>query len=126
MMQEQRDDLKKRLEEDGWQVIEEDNTKLEWRAAEIWRVESFWSPQGFSLWLTFLIDEAASPESSKSEKVWAIGTSRKLPLDQQTAQGKPFLTFGQGWGTRASQFMSELARIRHEAYVAKMKEKESN
>lgn len=125
-MQTQRDDLKQRLEEDGWQVIEEDNTKLDRWASEIWRVESVWSPQGFSLWLTFLVDPQASPENPKDENLWAVGTSRKLPLDQQSAQGKPLLTFGQGWGTRTSQFMSEIARIRHEAYVAKMKEKESN
>lgn len=120
-MQEQREDLIKRLEEDGWKIIEEDEYSLDWWAAEIWRVESVWSPQGFFVYLTFLVDPQG-PFEPKHEHIWGIGTTQTIPTSWHEAQGKPFLTIGQGWGTRATQFVNDLARIRHEAFVKEMKQ----
>lgn len=121
-MQEQRDDLIKRLEEDGWRVaLINTDVPQEW-AVEIWRVESEWSPRGFSFWLTLVKkQENTNEEEENSDGLLGAGTSFIYPDDEKAAQGKPFITFGKGWGTRATQFLNDLARLRHDAFVAEMK-----
>lgn len=120
-MQEQRDDLIKRLEEDGWRVlfINTDVPK-EW-AAEIWRVESDWSPKGFGLWLTLIKKQETTNDDDETNGLLGVGTSFIYPDNEAKAHGKPFLTFGKGWGTRTTQFVNDLARHRHDAFVAEMK-----
>jgi hypothetical protein len=118
-MQEQREDLIKRLEEDGWRVVEIKTDVAEEWASEIWRVESEWSPKGFGFWLTLFPNSNPTME----EEIYSgIGTSFVYPDEKENAQGKPFLTFGKGWGTRATQFVNDLARLRHDAFVKEMKQ----
>jgi len=123
-MQEQRDDLIKRLEEDGWRVVfTNTDVPKEW-ASEIWRVESYWSPRGFGFWLTLVKKQDVQTGEEETDGLLGVGTSFVYPDDEQSAQGKPFLTFGKGWGTRATQFLNDLARIRHEAFVEERKKAE--
>lgn len=120
-MQEQRDDLIKRLEEDGWRVLFINTDVPEEWASEIWRVESEWSPKGFGFWLAIIKKQESINDEDETNGLLGVGTSFAYPDDEIKAQGKPFLTFGKGWGTRTTQFVNDLARLRHDAFVAEMK-----
>lgn len=126
-MQEQRDNLIKHLEDDGWRVvfIDTDVAEKEW-AAEIWRVESDWQPKGFGFWLTVVKNRTFENEEDETDGLVGVGTSFVYPENETQAQGKPFVTFGKGWGTRTTQFMTDLARLRHNAFVAEMKKSQDS
>ena len=72
----QQRELLNRLAGQGWEVISRQRSDLEWWAAEVWTVESVWSPHGFRVYLTFLVD----PQSSSGE-VWAVDASLEWPAN---------------------------------------------
>ena len=111
----QREELAKRLPENGWQVICVEDSSLEWWADEIWLIESAWSPQGSRLYLTFLVDPMADSPRAKGQSVWAVGTSIVRPMDRRSAEGKPLLSLGHGWRSHVAEFFAGLARLRNQA-----------
>jgi hypothetical protein len=44
------------LEIEGWDIARVYTEDLEWWADEVWALSSRWSPQHFSLHITFLVD----------------------------------------------------------------------
>jgi hypothetical protein len=111
----QREELAKQLPENGWQVLAVEDSGLEWWADEIWLIESLWSPKGFRLYLTFLVDPIADGQRAKGQNVWAVGTSIGRPVDRGNAQGKPLLSLGHGWRAHLAEFFACLAALRDHA-----------
>jgi hypothetical protein len=111
----QREELAKQLPGNGWQVLVVEDSGLEWWADEIWLIESLWSPQGFRLYLTFLVDPMADSQRAKGKGVWAVGTSAVRPLERGFAEGKPLLSLGHGWRSQLAEFFVGLAGLRSRA-----------
>ncbi|MBV9928581.1 MAG: hypothetical protein JOZ96_26430 [Acidobacteria bacterium] len=108
----QREELARRLPENGWRVAAVEESGLEWWADEIWLIESVWSPGGLRLHLTFLVDPSAGSRRAKGQRVWAVGTSAVRPADRGSAEGKPLLPLGHGWRTRLPEFFTGLSGLR--------------
>jgi hypothetical protein len=70
----QQRELENLLDRHGWQVIHREHTELEWWQGEVWTLESQWSPRGFRLYLTFLVDPM-----SESRETWAVDASLDGP-----------------------------------------------
>src|SRR5215203_3419197 len=111
----QRAALARQLPENGWQVLAVEDSGLEWWADEIWLIESVWSPQGFRLYLTFLVDPMADSQRAKGQSVWAVGTSTVRPVGRRPAEGKPLLSLGHGWRVHLAEFFAMLAGLRNQA-----------
>jgi hypothetical protein len=111
----QRTELAAQLPEHGWQVIGVEDSGLEWWADEIWLIESLWSPKGFRLYLTFLVDPMADGQRAEGQNVWAVGTSIERPVDRVSAQGKPLLSLGHGWRSHLTEFFAGLSGPRCDA-----------
>ena len=109
----QRTELAAQLPESGWQVIGIEDSGLEWRADEIWLIESLWPRQGFRLHLTFLVDPMAGGQRTKGQNVWAVGTSTMCPLGRASTQGKPILSLGHGWRSHPADFFDGLSELRY-------------
>jgi hypothetical protein len=102
-----RDGLLARLDANGWcvdAVVARDD--LDWWAAEVWRLKSSWSPQAFTLFLTWLVDPMNEP------RAWRAVASL-APLADRFERGigsvdaSPFLE-------EADAFCAALARVRDE------------
>jgi hypothetical protein len=102
-------DLLKHLEQHGWEVTRQigERDLLAW-FHEIWTLESRWSPHGFTLFLTFLID----PQPGNPNPFWAIGTSFKIPENSAEAFGEPSLMMTPHWVNELPQFVAGLNAIR--------------
>jgi hypothetical protein len=111
----QREELARQLPENGWRLLGVEESSLEWWADEIWLIESVWSPQGFRLYLTFLVDPMADTQRAKGQSVWAVGTSTGRPAGRGSAEGKPLLSLGPGWRSRMAEFFDSLAGLRSNA-----------
>jgi hypothetical protein len=114
----QRTELAKQLPRNGWQIVNLEDSSLEWWADEIWLIESLWSPKGFRLYLIFLVDPMADSQRAKGQNVWAVGTSIERPDDRQSAEGKPLLSLGHGWRSHLAEFFADLSGLRNQAKVA--------
>lgn len=79
----QQRELINRLTHLGWEIVSQQRNDLEWWADEIWTVESVWSPHGFRVYLTFLVDP-----HPPSTGVWAVGASSEWPANHWQAQDR--------------------------------------
>ena len=78
----------------------------EWWAAEIWVVESIWSPVGVRIYLTFLVD----PQGTD---VWALGAASERPQDRFAAARLFCLPGpGHGWYEEMPALLEALATYR--------------
>jgi hypothetical protein len=111
----QRAGLAEGLPENGWQVLATEDSGLGWWADEIWLTESLWSPKGFRLYLTFLVDPMADSRRAKGRAVWAVGASIKRPAERVSAQGQPILSLGRGWRSHLAGFFAGLSALRDHA-----------
>ncbi len=111
----QRAELARQMPENGWRVLAVEDSSLDWWADEIWLLESLWSPQGFRLYLTFLVDPMADSQRAKGQAVWAVGTSIERPAGRASAQGQPLLSLGHGWRSHLEEFFAGLSAIRNQA-----------
>jgi hypothetical protein len=114
----QRTELAKQLPRHGWQLVNLEDSSLEWWADEIWLIESLWSPQGFRCHLTFLVDPMADAQRVKGQHVWAVGTSIGRPDDRYAAEGKPLLSLGHGWRSQLAEFFAGLSELRNQSTVS--------
>jgi hypothetical protein len=102
--------IRKTLSSHGWSVVEvEQPFEDEWWAAEIWRIESEWSPQGAHLHLTFLVD----PEGERDD-VWAICASRERPRERPIKSGTT-MRLKNVWQQELLSFINGLSQFRIEA-----------
>jgi hypothetical protein len=91
----------------GWSLVEiEQPFEDEWWAAEIWQIESLWSPHGVRAYLTFLVD----PQGGQDD-VWAVCASRHRP-NQQTITCEPKLRLLNVWQQELPNFIRALSQFR--------------
>jgi hypothetical protein len=105
-------ELLDQLERNGWAVTCRKG-EPDWRAwvVEIWVLESRWSPHGFTLFLTFLVD----PQPGAPHPFWLVGTSTNMPANSAEAQGEPSLTVTPNWIRDLPQFVAGLHVLRRAA-----------
>jgi hypothetical protein len=97
------------LSSHGWTVVEvEQPFEDEWWVAEIWRIESDWSPQGVWGYLTFLVD----PQGGRND-VWAVCGSRQRPTEGPHSSD-PTMTLMKGWQQELPSFINDLSQLRVE------------
>ncbi len=101
------------LRGDGWKIVSRKLDDFDWWADEQWVIESQWSPRGFRLFLTFLVDGQHEGSRPKGIGVWAIGASQEPPSDQHF--GGPCLPLRPGWDKRMPRFVIGLAEMRDQA-----------
>jgi hypothetical protein len=101
------DDLLKGLERNGWSVTRR-KEDLDWWAHEIWTLKSQWSPQRFTLFLTFLTD----PQPGNPEPFCEVGTCRQFPADRFEAAGEPSLMMTPRWLEALPQFIAAVDALR--------------
>lgn len=96
--------LRSALDHNGWTVVAQQTDHLDWWAAEIWTIESYWRPQGFRLYLTFLIDPQSASE------IWTVNATRHYP--QQQDELLIYLPFRNSWEQKLPTFINDLNALR--------------
>ena len=114
----QRKEIAELLAKNGWQIVDVEDSSLEWWADEIWLIESVWVPRGFRLYLTFLVDPAVVTQRAKGQHVWAVRASMGRPYDRHSAEGEPLMSLEQGWRSEVAEFLAGIAELRQRAKVA--------
>lgn len=95
-----------KLSEYGWRVLQREES-LDWWALEFWKVQSEWTPVGFTIYLTLLTD----PQPPDGWLL-AVGTSRERPYDRKEA-GEPMIWSGGTFKERhLLEFCNQLSRLR--------------
>jgi hypothetical protein len=79
----------------------------EWWAAEIWIIESLWSPKGVQVYLTFLVD----PMDGRDNEVWAVCATAQRPVERPVGI-RPLLTLGHVPKKRLAEFADALSQFR--------------
>lgn len=100
-----------RLSEHGWHVVSRERDGLEWWADEIWTVQSEQAPQGFTVFLTWLVDPQWDTPRRPGQAVWAVGTCLQPPTDRLEAEGEPLLSVNH-WPRGLPEFLAELSALR--------------
>jgi hypothetical protein len=77
--------LEATLDQHGWHV-EVQSEDADWWVDERWRVRSTWSPVGFTVHVTFLVDPQHDGPRSKGAAVWAAAVSRTPPTSRAEAE----------------------------------------
>ena len=99
--------LRDALSRHGWSVVEMERPfEDEWWAAEIWRIESEWSPRGVCAYLTFLVD----PEAG-ADDVWAVCASKDRPT-QRPINYDALMRLRNVWQQELPTFVNVLSRLR--------------
>jgi hypothetical protein len=106
----QQRELERRLERNGWQVVEKE-ADGQWWVDETWAVRSTWRPQGLRLWLTFLVDPQHDGPRRRGEGVWAIGVTSKRPQDLADVSPTTVAIRGR-WAEVLEELTSVVARLR--------------
>jgi hypothetical protein len=100
-------DLRKHLEVHGWEVAEiEQPFEDEWWCAELWVIQSVWSPQRVRAYLAFLLD----PMGGRDD-VWAVYASKERPR-QRPLDDNPCIRLGHGRQRELRAFLASLHRFR--------------
>jgi hypothetical protein len=95
------------LSRHGWSVTDvEQPFEDEWWSAEIWRIESEWSPQGVRAYLTFLVDPMGS-----GDDVWAVCASKDRPT-QRTINCERAMRLRNVWQQELPKFVDDLSQFR--------------
>lgn len=108
-MEFQRQTIRQKVVENGWQIIELEKVEFDWRANEIWRLESLRSPIGETAFITFLLE----PEYAK--EVWGIMVSKdKLGFRGGNSNSFSLNIKSSGWEKNLPEFMRFLSGLRNE------------
>jgi hypothetical protein len=100
-----------KLSEHGWRVARRERDDLDWWADEVWAVESEWTPRGFTVFLTWLVDPQWDDRRRPGEAVWAVGTCLRRPTACLEAQGAPLMAV-KPWPRDLPAFLAGLAALR--------------
>jgi len=76
------DTLQNLLEADGWTIESLQLSSDCWWAKEIWKLSSRWSPEGASLYLSFLLDPDGDFDKNNppDSAIWALNICNELPV----------------------------------------------
>ena len=99
-------DLVRKLAARGWEVTRRERG-VGWWGDEIWTVESVWAPQGFTLFLTWLIDPM------DLVTVWAVRASLERPADGGAAGSAACMSINR-WPRDVTEFLARLDALRDE------------
>jgi len=103
----QADAIRDALSRHGWLVADVERPfENEWWATEIWQIESNWSPQGVTAYLTFQIDPEGTPDD-----VWAVCASQDQPTRRPTSRD-PAVSLHHVWQQEVPEFVTNLSRFR--------------
>jgi hypothetical protein len=80
-MQAYKSQLRQRLVDCGWEVVEVIDTE-EWWADEIWRIASRRNAWGLEIVVTFLVDPQWDAPRKKGQGVWAITATDGILADR--------------------------------------------
>jgi hypothetical protein len=98
--------LRHALGVNGWSVAQvEPPFEAEWWVAEIWQIQSEWSPRGVRAYLGFLVDPL------RGGGVWAVSASRQRPTERPTDKSLTLQLFNV-WQRELPHFVEELAWFR--------------
>ena len=106
----QKTQLEAMLSKHGWKVVAREVDNLDWWADEQWTIESEWSPRGFRLFLTFLVDPQAGDPRLKGSDVWALVATAEAPITRLT--DGPTIQIRNQWGKELPAFMTRLTKLR--------------
>ena len=101
-------DLVRKLADRGWEVTQHDRDDVEWWADEIWTVESVWAPQGFTVFVTWLIDPM------DNVTVWGVGASIERPTGRLEASAAACMSINR-WPRDVPDFLTALDALRDAA-----------
>ena len=97
-------DLIRKLADRGWAVVQRDRD-VEWWADEIWTVESLWAPNGFTVFVTWLIDPM------DNVTVWGVGAALERPVGRPEASAAACMSINR-WPRDVPDFLAALAALR--------------
>lgn len=101
--------LEESLLEEGWRIIERENSS-DWWAEELWTIESMWSPVGQRLWITFLVDPLHEGVRNRGEHVWAVGVTPSKP--GHAADVNQIVQIRPGWSSHLEELLGYIRRLR--------------
>jgi len=105
--------LEEELVRNGWKLVSRKLDDFDWWADEQWVIESRWSPRGFRLFLTFLVDPQYEGSRPKGAGVWAIMASEDPPTDHLI--DGPSASLRPGWEKELPGFLVGLGDLRDQA-----------
>ncbi|HKB01515.1 MAG TPA: hypothetical protein VKD90_04805 [Gemmataceae bacterium] len=100
-----------KLSKQGWRVTTREREDLDWWADEIWVLESEWAPQGFTVYLTWLVDPQWDDHRQPGQAVWAVGTSLQRPTGRSEPERSPLMSI-KHWPRDLPEFFTRLAALR--------------
>ena len=101
------------LTQDGWSIKEKKVEDLDWWADEQWLIESQWSPVGFQLFLTFLVEPMWTGNRKKGQGIWAIGAAVQRPADRW--EQDCLVQVNPNWTKHLAEFITRLSALRDQA-----------
>ena len=113
-MESQKRQLEEAIVSHGWRVAEREVIITEWWADEIWTIESVWTPVGFRLFLTFLVDPQ-SGQRRPGEDVYAVSCSSIRPQTRADAVADPLIFVRPSWEKNLPEFLANVKEIRDRA-----------
>jgi hypothetical protein len=114
----QRNKLLKMTEQSGWHVRSIEGKEqlwsgTEWFIAELWEIESVWSPRGFRAFITFVVDPQSNfAEEHRWPSVWMVIASLQRPISWGGGAGEVGLVLNRGWQARLPEFLNGLNALR--------------
>ncbi len=69
----------------GWEIVSRDD-HTDWWLEEYWKIRSIRQNWGYELLVLFLVDPVYEG-NKKSQAVWAIGATKKMPPDRPIGSG---------------------------------------
>lgn len=81
----QQNKLKELFDRHGWELVET-HVPEDWWIAEVWLINSTWSPTDCYIFISFLVDPQWEDRTRRKAGVWAISLSLKQPEDWRNDQ----------------------------------------
>lgn len=102
------------LECSGWDISSKDSDHNFWWADEFWMLKSTWSPLGSVSFLTFLVDPMFDGVRRPGGAVWAVGSSKTLPIDSVQAKSNSIVALDKKFKSNIEDFLDSLEELRNE------------
>jgi hypothetical protein len=100
------------LEVNGWDLEKIRESDLEWWADEVWELNSRWSPEGVSSFITFLVHPQHMGERRKGQAVWGAGSSSKFPTSRFEAETNGTISLNEISKGDIESFLDKIADTR--------------
>ncbi len=113
-MQAYKTQLRRRLADHGWEIVEVIEGD-QWWADEYWKIQSRRNVWGLEVVLTFLVDPMWEGHRKKGAGVWAVGVTAGMPDDRQVAERGIVLSMTKGlFDEKLTDFVAALDQYRNE------------